>query len=222
MSEERKECGKNKLSGLVMQEIIAKTRTFRRFVEKELLSTATLQELIDLARLGGSARNGQPWQYMIVNNPDLCARIFPFLSWAGYLTDWHGPVAGERPSAYILCLLNKKRLKGPESEAQFDLGIATQNLLLGAMEKRIGGCRIGAFNPKLASLFKLADHLHLSLVIALGKPKETVIIEQCKDEDDVRYWRDEQGVHHVPKRSLASCLLDIELRDDLTIESSNL
>lgn len=204
-----------------MQEIIVRTRTFRRFVEKEPLSTATLHELIDLARLGGSARNGQPWQYMIVNSPDLCARIFPFLGWAGYLSDWHGPVAGERPSAYVLCLLNKNWLKGPESEAQFDLGVATQNLLLGAMEKRIGGCRIGAFNPKLASLFKLADHLHLSLVVALGKPKETVLIEQCKDENDVRYWRDEHGVHHVPKRSLASCLVDINLREDVALEKKD-
>lgn len=194
-----------------MQEIIAKTRTFRRFFEKEPISTATLKELIDLARLGGSARNGQPWQYLIVNSPGLCKKIFPFLCWAGYLTDWKGPVPGERPSAYILCLLNKNRLKGPESEAQFDLGIATQNLLLGAMEKRIGGCRIGAFNPQLTSLFNLSEYLHLSLVIALGKPRETVIIEECKDEEDIRYWRDEHSVHHVPKRSLESCLVDLEL-----------
>lgn len=195
-----------------MQTIIARTRTFRRFVEKEQISTATLHELIDLARLGGSARNGQPWQYMVADTPDLCEKIFPFLAWAGYLTDWKGPIAGERPSAYILCLLNKNRLKGPESEAQFDLGIATQNLLLGAMEKRIGGCRIGAFNAQLAASFKLPEYLQLSLVIALGKPRETVILEECKDEGDIRYWRDDHGVHHVPKRTLDSCLVDLELR----------
>jgi nitroreductase len=195
-----------------MQEIIARTRTFRRFVEKDAISTATLYALIDLARLGGSARNGQPWQYMIANSPEICEKIFPYLGWAGYLSDWKGPVVGERPCAYVLCLLNKNRLQGPESEAQFDLGVATQNMLLGAMEKRIGGCRIGAFSPKLAALFKLADHLHLSLVVALGKPRETVIVEECKNEDDIRYWRDEHGVHHVPKRSLESCLVDVELR----------
>jgi nitroreductase len=195
-----------------MQEIIVKTRTFRRFIQKEQISLAILNELIDLARLGGSARNGQPWQYMLVNTPDLCAKIFPFLGWAGYLTDWKGPVEGERPSAYVLCLLNKNRLKGPESEAQFDLGVASQNLLLGAMEKRIGGCRIGAFNPQLASLFAMPDHLRLSLVIALGKPRETVIVEECKNDDDIRYWRDEHGVHHVPKRSLESCLVTLDLR----------
>ena len=196
-----------------MQEIIAKTRTFRRFNQKEPISTTILHELIDLARLGGSARNGQPWQYMVVNTPELCAKIFPYLGWAGYLTDWKGPVEGERPSAYVLCFLNKNRLKGPETEAQFDLGVATQNLLLGAMEKRIGGCRIGAFNAKLASLFDMPEYLTLSLVIALGKPRETVIIEECKTEDDVRYWRDEHGVHHVPKRSLKCCLVNLESRD---------
>ncbi len=194
-----------------MQEIIAKTRTFRRFNQKEPISMATLHELIDLARLGGSARNGQPWQYMAVNAPEICARIFPYLGWAGYLTDWKGPVEGERPSAYILCLLNNNRLKGSEAEAQFDLGVATQNLLLGAMEKRIGGCRIGAFNPQLASLFTIPDFLRISLVVALGKPRETVIIEECKTDDDVRYWRDEHGVHHVPKRALQSCLVTLEL-----------
>jgi len=195
-----------------MQEIIAKTRTFRRFVQKETISIATLHELIDLARMGGSARNGQPWQYMVVNTPELCAKIFPYLAWAGYLSDWPGPVEGERPSAYVLCLLNKKRLRGPLGEAQFDLGVASQNLLLGAMEKRIGGCRIGAFNAKLAEIFELPEELTLSLVIALGKPRETVIVEECKDDDDIRYWRDEHGVHHVPKRSLESCLVTLKPR----------
>ena len=197
-----------------MQEIIAKTRTFRRFIQKETISTTILHELIDLARMGGSARNSQPWQYLVVNTPELCAKIFPFLAWAGYLPDWPGPMEGERPSAYVLCLLNSKRLRGSPGEAQFDLGVATQNLLLGAMEKRIGGCRIGAFNPKLAELFELPEHLTLSLVIALGKPRETVIVEDCKDDDDIRYWRDEHGVHQVPKRSLKSCLVTLKLRGE--------
>jgi len=195
-----------------MQEIIARTRTFRRFVEKERIDSGILRDLIDLGRLGGSARNGQPWQYMIVNDPEQCKKIFPFLGWAGYLSDWKGPVEGERPSAYILCILNSKWLKGPESEAQFDLGIATQNMLLGAMEKRIGGCRIGAFNPKLAELFEMPQHLRISLVLALGKPRETVILEESRDEEDIKYWRDEHGVHHVPKRPLTSCMINLKMR----------
>lgn len=194
-----------------MQEIIAKTRTFRRFQENERIEHNTLLELVDLARLGGSARNCQPWQYMLVTNPDICSRIFPHLGWAGYLTNWKGPEEGERPSAYILCLLNKDWLIGSEQEAQFDLGIATQNILLGAMERRIGGCRIIAFSPRLQKLFDLPPHLEISLVLALGKPKETVIVENCTSDNDIKYWRDSNGIHHVPKRSLESCLVEFEL-----------
>ena len=198
-----------------MREMIVKTRTFRRFFEKENISMDVLSDLVDLARLGGSARNGQPWQYMIINTPELCNRVFPFLGWAGYLSDWKGPAEGERPSAYILCLLNSNWLKGPESEAQFDLGVATQNLLLGAMEHRIGGCRIASISPKLSSLFDLPEHLEISLVIALGRPRETVILEECQSDSDIKYWRDDDGIHHVPKRPLTSCLVELPILDNL-------
>lgn len=194
-----------------MRGIIAKTRTFRRFFQKEKISLDVLNDLVDLARLGGSARNGQPWQYMIINTPELCDKVFPYLGWAGYLSDWKGPVEGQRPSAYIICLLNSNWLKGPESEAQFDLGVATQNLLLGAMEHRIGGCRIASINPKLSTLFHLPEQLKISLVVALGRPRETVILEECKSDSDIKYWRDSDGIHHVPKRSLASCLVELAI-----------
>ena len=126
-----------------MDELIKKTRSYRRFAESRRLTLDDLGQLIDLARLGGSARNQQSWQYMPVTDPGLCELIFPHIGWAGYLSDWKGPKEGERPNSYILCLLNKDWLKGPEKEAQFDLGTATQNLLLGAMQMGIGGCRIG-------------------------------------------------------------------------------
>jgi nitroreductase len=194
-----------------MEDLIKKTRTYRRFQQDRPISAQTMTKLIDLARLGGSARNCQPWQFMPVTDSDRCRAIFPFLAWAGYLTDWRGPEPGEQPSAYILCLLNRSRLKGNESEAHFDLGIASQNLLLGAMAEGIGGCRIGAFSPKLADLFEMPEHLELGLVIALGYPAESVVIEPV-DGDNIRYWRDETGVHHVPKRSRAEVLVDLPWR----------
>lgn len=192
-----------------MIELIKKTRTFRRFEQSRAIDPATLKDLVELARLGGSARNSQPWQYALVTDPGDCARVYPFLGWAGYLTDWKGPAAGEQPAAYILCILNRNWLKGNDKEAQFDLGIATQNLLLGAMEQGIGGCRIGAFNPKLAGEFKLAPHQELSLVVALGYPAETVVLETGRDDQDIKYWRDASSIHHVPKRSLDKVLIDI-------------
>ena len=194
-----------------MKDLITRTRTFRRFEQHRAIDPSLLKELVDLARLGGSARNCQPWQYALVTDEVECEKIFPYLGWAGYLSDWKGPEAGERPSAYILCILNRDWLKGSDEEAQFDLGIATQNLLLGAMENRVGGCRIGAFSPKLADILELGEQQELSLVVALGYPKERVVLEACR-EGDIKYWRDEHGVHHVPKRPLEDVLVDIKIR----------
>ena len=190
-----------------MLNLVKKTRTFRIFEQNKEITDSDLTHLVNLARLGGSAANCQPWQYMTVKSKDLCTRIFPFLGWAGYLSDWKGPAEGERPNAYILCFLNKKWLKGSEKLAYFDLGTASQNLLLGAMEKGIGGCRIGAFSPDLAKIFTLPEHIELHLVIALGYPAEEVVLEDLQEEDNIRYWRTEDGIHHVPKRSI----------DDITV-----
>ena len=194
-----------------MIKLIESTRTFRRFEQQRTIDLKLLHELVNLARLGGSARNCQPWQYAVFTEPGECEKIFPYLGWAGYLSDWKGPVPGEQPSAYILCILNRDWLKGNDKEAQFDLGIATQNLLLGAMEKGIGGCRIGNFSPKLADILELAEYQELSLVLALGYPAEKVVLEACTDED-IKYWRDEEGTHHVPKRSLDEIIAVVKMR----------
>ena len=192
-----------------MKKIITNTRTCRRFKNDKPIENKILRDLIDLARLGGSARNGQPWQYLIVNSENGCDKIFPHLGWAGYLPEWKGPVKNERPTAYLLCFLNNNWLKGPIREAYFDLGISTQNILLGATEHGLGGCRIASFSKQLASLFSFAEHLELCLVIALGEPAETVVIEDCEN-DNIKYWRDTKNIHHVPKRLLADVLLSYD------------
>lgn len=192
------------LSGLVN-----KTRTFRRFKQSRRIAGEDLKALVELARLGGSARNCQPWQYAIITDPGDCDKIFPYLGWAGYLSDWKGPEPGEQPAAYIICLLNRTWLKGTDKEAHFDLGIATQNLLLGAMEKGIGGCRIGAFNPKIADILDRGDDIEVALIVALGYPAEEVVIETCESGDDIKYWRDDGDVHHVPKRKLEDILVKL-------------
>lgn len=192
-----------------INKLVTDTRTCRRFTGAPI-AKGTLLSLIELARISGSARNGQPWQYCIVNDPDDCAAIFPHLGWAGYLTDWKGPTAEERPSAYILCLLNHNRLNVAEKHAHFDLGIASQNILLGACEQNLLGCRIGSFSPKICKDFHIPENLSLELIIALGEPQEKIVIEEARDSNDIKYWRDDQQVHHVPKRSLQDILVNLE------------
>lgn len=186
----------------MLYELVHTTRSFRRFKQNESVDMETLRYLVDLARLGGSARNVQPLKYVLINAPTLNARIFPHLGWAGYLRDWSGPREGERPAAYIVCLLDTRL----SNAADCDLGIATQNLLLGASEKGLGGCRIASVAPALRNVLNLDDHLQILLVIALGKPVESVAIDELESGSDIRYWRDADQVHHVPKRSLHSII----------------
>lgn len=194
---------------MTIHDLVIRTRTVRRFQEDRPVEKTTLEELVELARFGGSARNSQPLRYMLVTEKEKRERIFPHLGWAGYLSNWKGPAAGERPTAYILCLLVKDRCVGPEYEAQFDLGISTQSMLLGAAEKGISGCRIASISQKLSDDLAIDDDHKLLLVLALGYPAEEVILEVMQDDKDVRYWRDEQNRHHVPKRSLRDIIYPV-------------
>ena len=182
----------------MLYDLIHKTRSFRRFKENEPVDMTTLRSLVELARLGGSARNVQPLKYILINAPAVNAKIFPCLGWAGYLKNWPGPEKGERPAAYIVCLLDTRL----SHDADCDLGIATHNILLGASEKGFGGCRIASISSKLRNVLELDDHLQILLVMAIGKPAEAVSLENLELEGDIKYWRDAEGVHHVPKRPL--------------------
>jgi nitroreductase len=190
----------------MLRELIEKNRTYRRFYENEKIQDGTLEELIELARLSSSGANLQPLRYILSNTEEKNDLIFPHLRWAGYLKDWDGPEKGERPSGYIVMLLDKEISKS----CLWDHGIACQSILLGAVEKGLGGCMFGSVDREgLKKSLNIPDRYDLVLVIALGKPKEEVVLEEMQASGDVKYWRDENKVHHVPKRKLEELILDI-------------
>ena len=188
----------------MIKDLVVRNRTYRRFDQSFAVGMDTLRELVDLARLSGSAGNKQPLKYILSSDPLKNALIFEHLAWAGYLKDWPGPAEGERPSAYILMLGDKEI----SSSFDFDNGIAAQCILLGAVEKGLGGCMIASIQrPILREKFNIPDRYEILLVIALGKPVETVILKTVKTDGDVKYWRDSEGRHYVPKRSLDDIVL---------------
>jgi len=185
--------------------LIKANRSYRRFNQSKKIEQKMLTDWIDLARLSASARNQQSLKYYISNSEPLNSDIFSCLAWAGYLKDWDGPKEGEQPSAYIV-MLNDKQIA---TNHFCDEGIAAQSILLGAVENNFGGCIIAAINkPKLSKIIELPNHLEILLVIALGEPIEKVIVEKMQD-NDYKYWRDENNVHHVPKRSLQDITINI-------------
>lgn len=191
---------------MMMKELVRKNRTFRRFYQDFSIERGTLEELIDLARLSSCGANLQSLKYIISNEPAKNAIVFEHLKWAGYLTDWPGPEEGERPSAYIIMLGDKEISKN----YFWDHGIAAQSILLGACEKGLGGCMFGSVDKEgLKNKLNIPERYELLMVIALGKPKEVVVLEEIEEGGSIKYWRDEKGVHHVPKRKLKNILLDL-------------
>jgi len=186
------------------KDIVMRARSYRRFYEEHKIDGGALKDLIDLARLSASAGNLQPLRYVISCELKKNNLIFPALSWAAYFKDWQGPKEGERPPAYIVILGDRSTSKWLE----YDCGIAAQSILLGAVEKGLGGCMIASINKDLLRKnLNIPQEYEILLAIALGKPKEKVVIDDFKG--DVKYYRDKDQVHHVPKKSLEEVLLNL-------------
>jgi nitroreductase len=187
-----------------LRDLVLRNRSFRRYDESHRIGRETLVELIGLARCTPSAMNRQPLKYILSADQKTNNCIFPCLAWAAYLKDWEGPIPGERPTAYIVILIDETITK----DWWCDDGIAAQTILLGAAEKGLGGCMIGSIDKeRLRQGLHIPAHLAIRLVLALGKPAEQVVLEDLEAGGDIRYWRDRAGVHHVPKRQLADLII---------------
>ncbi len=188
----------------MIRDLIIRNRSYRRFEKSKQINEQTLRQLVDLARLSASAANLQPLRYILSCRKETNDLIFPHLAWAGYLKDWPGPGEGERPAAYIIILGDTQISK---SFGQ-DCGIAAQSILLGATERGLGGCMVGSIQrDALRQSLDVPERYEILLAVALGRPKEQVVIDQSHRESDIKYWRDGKDVHHVPKLSLDDIII---------------
>ena len=188
----------------MIADLIRKNRSYRRFYQNYKVEGNTLEELVNLARLSPSAANLQPLKYILATDSEINAQIFSCLAWAAYLKDWSGPQEGERPSAYIVILSDTAISKTVDC----DHGIACQSILLSAREIGLGGCIVASINREtLRTILKIDPQYKIMLVIALGRPREEVVIEAANPDDSIKYWRDDKNIHHVPKRNLNDIIL---------------
>lgn len=188
----------------MLKELVLKCRSYRRFHEEIHIDMAVLEELVDVARVVASATNRQPLKYILSTSREHNAHVFSCLHWAAMLRNWTGPVQGERPAAYIIVLGDTEVVPS----FGVDHGIAAQTILLGAVEKGLGGCMLAAIDrDELRKLLDIPARFNILLVIALGKPKETVVIDTLEPGASTSYWRDAESVHHVPKRRLVDIIV---------------
>ena len=180
----------------MIYEKITSRRTIRKYLQKDV-PKEVLTRCVDAARLSPSGANRQPLKYVIVEAKDILKEVFRTLSWAGYLPDYQ-PSEGEMPRAYIVILLDKEIRKN----AGHDAGIAAMSISMVAYDEGLGSCILGAVNrAKLRQILNIPNQFEIVLVVALGYPAEDPLVDKIKN-GDIKYWLDENGVLHVPKREL--------------------
>jgi nitroreductase len=185
-------------------DLVARTRSYRRFDQSIGIPEETLESWAGLARLVPSSANLQGLKFLLVNEPELNATIFKSISFAGYLKEWGGPKEGEKPSAYVL-ILGDTSIK---QNFDLDAGIAAQTIMLAANTDGFGGVMMSAIKrDTLRSDLQIPSRFEIVLLLALGKPTEIVVIEDVSDEHGIRYYRDADNVHHVPKRPLSELII---------------
>jgi len=187
----------------MLKDLVIKNRSYRRFYQDKTIDSEQLRALIDIGRFTASGSNRQPVRYILSYQAKRNEKIFKCLRWAGYLEDWDGPEEGERPSAYIV-MVEPKGINAPHDE-----GIIGQTILLAAVEQGLGGCFLANIDREmLRETLNVDDKYDIKLVIALGYPKEEIVLEEISENDDIKYYRDEKRIHHVPKIKLEDLILD--------------
>lgn len=186
-------------------DLVKKNRSRRSFDQTKKISEDTLLELCELARLCPAAMNLQPLKYRLVTSEEECANMAANTRWASCLTK-KLPPAGHGPSAFIV-LCHDTSIVEQKPIFLIDVGIAAQTIMLGAVERGFGGCILGSGDPKtISELLDLPAHLSPALVLGLGAPDETVVLTEAQN-GEVKYYRDENDVHYVPKRPLDEIIL---------------
>ncbi len=191
----------------MLKDLLKQNRSYRGYDESVPVTRGQLLEMVDCARYAPSSVNRQPFQYYLASDPETAAKIQPLTRWARALPELDLPFPGTRPVAWIVICQN---MDWGETVARYqkDVGIVAQTMLLAAAEMGLGGCMIGNFDPPaVKEALGLAENLTPVLLVAVGKPNETIVLTEAKPGDPLNYTRDENNVHYVPKRRLEDIVL---------------
>ncbi len=188
------------------KKLVIKARSCRRFEESTRLGSTQVSNLVDCARLSPCSRNAQVLRFIAVESQQSCDALFPHTRWAGALK-WDGPIAGERPTAYIAILSPK----GCGKMVHMDVGIAAQTIQLAAQSEGYGVCMHASFTPKACeeALGGIPEDMEIALILGIGVEKEVRHIAPMPEDGSFAYWRNENQEHFVPKRSMDEVLLKI-------------
>jgi len=189
------------------RDIVIANRSYRGYDESYVFTEDKLKEYVDITRFTPSSVNMQPFKYFITCEKEMVDTIQKMTKWARALPNLDLPYEGKRPTAFII-ICQDTNISENTNRFMKDVGIVAQTILLQAAEEDLGGCMIGNFNPdEVKETIGLSENIVPLLIVALGKPDENIVLTEVID-GKTNYYRDENDVHYVPKRSLEDILIN--------------
>lgn len=186
----------NKLSEEGLSELFQGCRTYRRYEQKDI-PQSLIHEIIEDARTASCGSNRQRLRYLAVLSTQLCAKLADHVHYAALLPKEAGePKEHEKAKAFLVILSPKNAGR----IADIDTGIAADRIVLSAYARGIGSCMMLNFdNAECRKLLNIPEDMEIRLIISMGCPAHTSVIETAGSEDDLAYWMDENRDYHVPK-----------------------
>ena len=185
-------------------ELVRANRSYRSFDPARKVTPEELAYFVSLARITPSAANLQPLRYRLVSGEEMKV-LLPCTKWAAALPERHFPPAGHEPTGAVVICHDTAVIPDPDKGA-VDRGIAAQTICLAAADRELGCCMIANFRrEELAAALAIPAALVPVLVIAIGKPDETVVLEDAAGS--LKYYRDAEDRHHVPKRKMEDLII---------------
>lgn len=184
---------------------IKHTRSHRRFTEKSIKEEEIL-EMLEGARFSASTKKCSNFKIFLYNRWWKMPKIIFYCFFRRTFKNEDKATLEERARGFIL-ISAKKDITTPDSRLFFDVGIASQNIILIADELGYGACIVMSYNKKaFEEILDLPEDYDSKAVIILGEAKDIVKLVDSKDEEDTKYFI-ENGIHHVPKLKLGDLIL---------------
>jgi nitroreductase len=144
------------------------TRRSVRHFKPDLVSDADLKDLLRAGMQAPSAKNEQPWHFIVIDDPEILHKIPEFHPYARMLLD--------APLAILVC--SDRKLETKRASWLQECSAATQNILLAAHAKGLGAVWLGVFPDSdrvsgMQDLLSLPKDIRPVSLVAIGHP-ETV------------------------------------------------
>ncbi len=156
-----------------LQQAISKRRSIRRFTE-DIVTDGELRQIFEAVRLSPSWANTQAWEFVVVRDKDLIAKV------TGTYSPKNPATKCSLSASALIVACAKTGLSGCYDGKQstkfdnwfmFDLGLATQTLCLTAHEMGLGTVVVGLMDQDACKkVIGLPDGYEVAAVIPIGRP----------------------------------------------------